>query len=163
VLGLADLIATAGLATDDPPYEGSGPARSGWAWPTLQHMDGSRCRALAPWDRGRWVAACCAAGAGSFRLCRREVAGRAGGSGSATGPAVGPAGATSQDYENARCDQRDCRGILKAHGSRRTTCESVRQVRPAAGCSAGEGSLAGAGGARRGVLGFQAGRSDPHC
>src|SRR5262249_21609721 len=31
----------------------------------LQHMNGSRCWALAPWDRGRWVAACCAAGAGS--------------------------------------------------------------------------------------------------
>ena len=28
MLGLADLIATAGLATDDP-YEGSGPVRSG--------------------------------------------------------------------------------------------------------------------------------------
>ena len=41
--------------------------------------------------------------------------------------------ATSQDYENARCDQRDRRGILKAHKSRRTTCEPVRQVRPAAG------------------------------
>src|ERR1035438_2237330 len=26
-------------------------------------MSGSRCWALAPWDRGRWVAACCAAGA----------------------------------------------------------------------------------------------------
>src|SRR5260370_10489475 len=26
-------------------------------------MSGSRCRALAPWDRGRWGAACCAAGA----------------------------------------------------------------------------------------------------
>ena len=59
-LGLADLIATAGLATDDP-HEGSGPA---WfeGLGRLQHMSGSRCRALAPWDRGRWVAACCAAG-----------------------------------------------------------------------------------------------------
>jgi hypothetical protein len=41
-------------------------------------MNGSRCRALAPWDRGRWVAACCAAGAGSSRRCRKEVAGGAG-------------------------------------------------------------------------------------
>ena len=29
--GLADLIATAGLATDDP-HEGSGPARLDWVW-----------------------------------------------------------------------------------------------------------------------------------
>jgi hypothetical protein len=37
--GLADLIATAGLATDDP-YEGSGPAPAGvLAW--SQHMSGS--------------------------------------------------------------------------------------------------------------------------
>jgi hypothetical protein len=46
---LADLIATAGLATDDP-HEGSGPARRGLG--RLQHMNGSRCRAPAPWDRG---------------------------------------------------------------------------------------------------------------
>src|SRR5215472_15521793 len=40
--GLADLIATAGLATDDPD-EGSGPAPEGMG--RLQHMNGSRCRA----------------------------------------------------------------------------------------------------------------------
>src|SRR5215467_10519565 len=43
--GLADLIATAGLATDDP-HEGSGPAREGMG--RLQHMNGSRCRAHRP-------------------------------------------------------------------------------------------------------------------
>jgi len=43
--GLPDLIATAGLATDDP-HEGSGLARlMGSA--LLQHMNGSRCRALS--------------------------------------------------------------------------------------------------------------------
>ena len=53
--GLADLIATAGLATDDP-HEGSGPARTGLG--RLQRMNGSRCWALAPWDRGRWMGCC---------------------------------------------------------------------------------------------------------
>ena len=52
--GLADLIATAGLATDDP-HEGSGPARLVLGLVRLQHMNGSRCRAPAPWDRGRWL------------------------------------------------------------------------------------------------------------
>src|SRR5450755_1173323 len=42
--GLADLIATAGLATDDP-HEGSGPARLVLGLVRLQHMSGSRCRA----------------------------------------------------------------------------------------------------------------------
>jgi hypothetical protein len=40
--GLVDLIATAGLATDDP-HEGSGLARTGLG--RLQNMSGSRCRA----------------------------------------------------------------------------------------------------------------------
>src|ERR1700751_1740000 len=37
--------------------------RPRWGLARLQHMSGSRWRALPPWDRGRWVAACCAAGA----------------------------------------------------------------------------------------------------
>src|SRR5215470_5847990 len=84
--GLADLIATAGLATDDPD-EGSGPAQEGMG--RLQHMNGSRCWALAPWDRGRWVAACCAAGAGNSGQRGGEVAGGAGGSRAAIAPAAG--------------------------------------------------------------------------
>ena len=63
--GLADLIATAGLATDDP-YEGSGPARiEGLV--RLQHMSGSRCRALAL--LGPWPMGCCllCAGTGGVR------------------------------------------------------------------------------------------------
>src|SRR6266851_3081541 len=89
-------------------------------------MDGSRCRALAPWDRGRWVAACCAAGAGSFRLCRREVAGRAGGSGSATGPAVGPAG------NQPRLREREMRseGLPRHPQSARKQTDHVRVSSP---------------------------------
>jgi hypothetical protein len=74
--GLADLVATAGLAMDDP-HEGSGPARGGLG--RLQHMNGSRCRALALWDRGRWVAALVCRRSCGVRRCRCEVAGGAGG------------------------------------------------------------------------------------
>ena len=58
--GLVDLIATAGLATDNP-HEGSGPARKG-PGPVAAHewepLPGSP--SLGPWPM---VAACCAAGA----------------------------------------------------------------------------------------------------
>src|SRR6478672_9910071 len=49
-VGLVQLIATAGLATDAPD-EGSGPTRRGWA--RLQRMSGSRVQVARP-PLGRW-------------------------------------------------------------------------------------------------------------
>lgn len=49
-LRLVHLIATPGLATEDPHKE-SGTVLRDRA--RLQHMNGSRCQALPLWDRGR--------------------------------------------------------------------------------------------------------------